>query len=105
MVVGNYICIRNFHDDYYTTRILINKFYRFFPVNYQLQVIDKPLKNVNFKQETAQLTGTVECLDDDVCDEVNMIFRSLDSLEEEYRVVTQGDVTFIYSNFCKSCSN
>lgn len=26
-----------------------------------------------------------------------MIFRSLDSFEEEYRVITQGDVTFIYS--------
>lgn len=67
------------------------KLCRFFPVNLQLQITDNPLKKVNFQQETAQLSGSIECVDDNVCGEMNMILRGLDSLEEEYHEVTQGD--------------
>ncbi len=63
---------------------------RFFPVNFPLKVVDKPLKNVNFQQKTAELTGAVECMDDNVCGEISVILRGLDPLEEEYNEVTKG---------------
>lgn len=64
--------------------------HRFSPVNFSLKVVDKPLKNINFQQKTAELTGSVECVDDSVCGELNVVLRGLEPVKEEYHGTTKG---------------
>lgn len=64
---------------------------RFFPINHSVKLIDAPLKDVNFRQETAQLTGTIECNDSTVCEEIRVVLRGLGTVEEEYHETTKGN--------------
>lgn len=53
-------------------------------------MVDEALKNISFQQRTAHLVGSVECLDDNVCGDVNVVLRGLDPLEDEYHEMTKG---------------
>lgn len=68
--------------------------HRFSPVNFALKVVDKPLKNINFQQKTAELAGSVECVDGNVCGEINVVLRGLEPLKEEYHGTTKGNAAF-----------
>lgn len=68
--------------------------FRFLPVNFTLSVLDKPLKNVDFQQKTGQLIGSIECIDEVMC-ETSVVLHRLDSLEKKYEV-TQGRIIHLF---------